>query len=336
MLLPLALTMGEPAGIGGDIALAAWSRRAEGVPPFFLLDDPKRMAALASRLGLNVPLQAIEAVEEAAGAFPRALPILPVPLPFPCQPGAVDSRNGRAVLDAIRLGVRLVKAGRASGLVTNPIHKASLYAAGLAHPGHTEFLAELDGGGVSPVMMLACGQLRVVPVTIHEPLRRVAELLDAPSIVHAGKLLAQSLVLDFGIAQPRLAVAGLNPHAGEGGAMGDEEERIIAPAIASLKAAGIDVQGPLSADTMFHAEARASYDGALCMYHDQALIPIKTIDFAHGVNATLGLSFVRTSPDHGTALALAGSGRADPSSLIAALRMAALMAGHRRAQPSRA
>jgi 4-hydroxythreonine-4-phosphate dehydrogenase len=180
-------------------------------------------------------------------------------------------------------------------------------------------------------MMLACGELRVVPVTIHEPLRRVPDLLDTPSIVHAGKLLAQSLKRDFGFEHPRLVVSGLNPHAGEGGAMGEEEERIIASAVAILKAAGIDARGPLSADTMFHAKARASYEGALCMYHDQALIPIKTIDFARGVNATLGLSFVRTSPDHGTAFDLAGTGKADPSSLVAALYLAARMAEHRHA-----
>ncbi|HWI26672.1 MAG TPA: 4-hydroxythreonine-4-phosphate dehydrogenase PdxA [Stellaceae bacterium] len=329
MSTPLALTMGEPAGIGGEIALLAWLRRSEaGIPPFFLLDDPARLEGLAARLGWSVPVRRLSASEEAASVFSAALPVLPLALANPVLPGRPDPGNAPSVIAAITGAVDLVKAGRAAALVTNPIQKEALYAAGFRHPGHTEFLAEL-AGGASPAMMLACPDLRVVLVTIHQPLREALAALSTERIVAVGRIAAAGLARDFGIARPRLAIAGLNPHAGEGGTLGREEIDIIAPAVAALRAAGIDATGPAPADTLFHAAARRRYDAALCMYHDQALIPLKTIDFTGGVNVTLGLPFIRTSPDHGTALDIAGTGKADPASLIAALRLAGEMAGLR-------
>jgi 4-hydroxythreonine-4-phosphate dehydrogenase len=227
--------------------------------------------------------------------------------------------------------VALARAGRAGGIVTNPIQKSALYAAGFAHPGHTEYLAEIAGTGTPPVMLLACPELRVVPVTIHEPLRQALARLTPELIIETARLTAAGLRQDFGIAAPRLAIAGLNPHAGEDGALGTEDRDIVAPAVAALRAEGIDARGPIPPDTMFTAKARPGYDVALGLYHDQALIPIKTLDMAGGVNVTLGLSIVRTSPDHGTALDIAGTGRADPGSLIAAIRLAAAIAANRRA-----
>jgi 4-hydroxythreonine-4-phosphate dehydrogenase len=321
--------MGEPAGIGGEIALLAWLRRAEGgVPGFFIIDDPLRLERLAARLGWSVPVRRIAAPEEAAGSFGQALPVLPLTLPRAPEAGRPDPANAAAVIAAITTGVDLVTAGRAAALVTNPIQKEALYAAGFRHPGHTEFLAEL-AGGATPAMMLVCAELRVVPVTIHQPLREALAALTAERIIAAGRIAAAALARDFGIARPRLAVAGLNPHAGENGTLGREEIEIIAPAVAALRAAGIAVEGPAPADTLFHPAARRRYDAALCMYHDQALIPLKTIDFAGGVNVTCGLPFIRTSPDHGTALDIAGTGKADPTSLIAALRLAGEMAASR-------
>ncbi|MGC2856976.1 4-hydroxythreonine-4-phosphate dehydrogenase PdxA [Novispirillum sp. DQ9] len=324
---PLLLTMGDPAGIGGDVALAAWAARDTApVPPFALIDDAARLRALAARLGLDVPVREIAAPAEATAVFPAALPVLPLatPLGAPVTPGQPDAANAAATVDAIAQAVALVQAG-AAAVVTNPINKQVLHAAGFPHPGHTEYLAALAGEDVVPVMMLACAELRVVPVTIHVSLREAAATLSAEAIVTCGRITAAALRERWGIAAPRLAVAGLNPHAGEGGDMGREEIDIIAPAIARLRAEGIAVEGPAPADTLFHPEARARYDAALCMYHDQALIPIKTIDFHGGVNVTLGLPFVRTSPDHGTAYGLAGTGKANASSLRAALRMAAAM-----------
>ena len=333
MITPLALTMGEPAGIGGEIALLAWARRHEhDVPPFFLLDDPARVRALASTIGSSVPTHEIAAPEEAVGVFDEALPILPQALTRPVTPGHPDPANASAVIGAISAGVALVMAGRAAALVTNPINKEVLYAAGFRHPGHTEFLAELSGGAV-PVMMLACAELRVVPVTVHLPLRDAVAALSVEKIVACGRIASAGLRQNFGIACPRLAVAALNPHAGEGGALGREEIDIISPAIAELRAAGIAAEGPLPADTLFHADARRRHDAVLCMYHDQALIPLKTIDFAGGVNVTLGLPFIRTSPDHGTAFDIAGRGRADPRSLVAALKLARDMANRRHNRP---
>ncbi|PWC33257.1 4-hydroxythreonine-4-phosphate dehydrogenase PdxA [Azospirillum sp. TSO35-2] len=328
--LPLAVTMGEPAGIGGNITLKAWAARREaGLPPFVVLDDPARLAALAARLGLAVPVQAVGSAAEAVALFDRALPVLPVALAVPVVAGAPNPANGAAVIASIDRAVALVRAGEAAAVVTNPIQKSALYAAGFRHPGHTEYLAHLAGLTDEPIMMLAAADLRVVPVTIHVALRDAVNQLTSAAIIHAGQVTAAALARDFGIARPRLAVAALNPHAGEGGAMGREEIDIIAPAVAALRAEGIEVIGPRPSDTLFHAAARRGFDAALCMYHDQALIPLKTVDFDSGVNITLGLPFVRTSPDHGTALDIAGTGTANATSLIAALTTADRMARHR-------
>ena len=325
---PLAVTMGEPAGIGGELSLKAWSRRRRDDRPFFVLDDAARLAALAGKLGLDVPVRHVDRPDEARDVFNTALPVLPVRLRAPVRAGHPDPANAPATLEAIERGVELALAGKIAGMVTNPIQKKTLQDAGFRHPGHTESLAEL-AGGVDVAMMLACHQLRVVPVTIHLSLAEAVRTLDSTKIVRAGRLAAAGLRSLFGIERPRLAVAALNPHAGELGTMGDEESRVIAPAVETLKREGIDARGPAPADTLFHAGARASYDAVLCMYHDQALIPLKTVDFAGGVNVTLGLPFVRTSPDHGTALDISGTGRADPTSLIAGLRMADDMARRR-------
>jgi len=325
--LPLALTMGEPAGIGGELTLTAWLRRDSG-PVFFALDDADRLRRLAAHLGWDVPIADIQHPSEAVAIFAQALPVLSCPLAHPAIPGQPDTANNASVLTAITQAVHWVRSGDAAALVTNPIHKAVLAETGFAFPGHTEFLAHLAGSPApQPVMMLACPGLRVVPVTVHCSLAHAASSLNTALISSTARIVAQDLRRWFGIAQPRLAVAALNPHAGESGRMGREEIDIIAPAIATLRQEGLDVVGPAPADTLFHAEARRHYDAALCMYHDQALIPLKTIDFAGGVNITLGLPFLRTSPDHGTAFDLAGQGRADPTSLIAALREAARL-GH--------
>ncbi len=323
MILPLALTMGEPAGIGGEIALKAWLRRGEGVPAFYVIDDPGRLATLAARLGWRVPIGPLAAPLDAPSMFADALPVLPIGGSPIAGPGRPDPADAPLVIGAIDAAVADVRGGRAGAVVTNPINKDALY------PGHTEYLAELAGTGASAVMMLACPELRVVPVTIHLALREAIEQLSSTAIVHAGRVTHEALVRDFGIAAPVIACAGLNPHAGESGALGREDIDIIMPAIAELRAAGIDARGPLAADTMFHAAARSGYDAALCMYHDQALIPVKTIDFDGAVNVTLGLPFIRTSPDHGTAFDIAGSGVARPDSLIAALLLAAAMAARR-------
>jgi 4-hydroxythreonine-4-phosphate dehydrogenase len=318
--------MGEPAGIGGEIAAGAWAALRTSGPAFLLIDDADRVTGLAG----GVPVRRIQSAEQAAAVFGTALPVLHRPLPRPSVPGRIDPANAPAVIAAIDEAVALAKAGRVAGVVTNPIQKSALYAAGFAHPGHTEYLAEIAGTGVPPVMLLACPQLRVVPVTIHEPLKQAIARLTPELIAAVARLTAAGLQRDFGIAAPRLAIAGLNPHAGEAGTLGTEDRDIVAPAVATLRAEGIDASGPWPPDTLFTAKARPGYDVALGLYHDQALIPIKTLDMAGGVNVTLGLSIVRTSPDHGTALDIAGSGRADPASLIAALRLAAEIAGHRR------
>jgi len=326
----LALTMGEPAGIGGEIALKAWlARERHRLPPFFLIDDPERLAAAGRTLGLEVPVRRIAGPEEAGALFAHALPVLAQPLARTVEPGRPDPENGGAVIAAIRRAVQLALAGRADAVVTNPIHKKSLHQAGFRYPGHTEFLAALSPGAPAPVMMLVVPGLRVVPVTIHLPLASALASLERQAIVHCGRVAAAALVRDFGIAAPTLAVAALNPHAGEAGELGREEIEEIAPAVAELRGSGLSVLGPLPADTLFHPRARARYDAALCMYHDQALIPLKTIDFEHGVNVTLGLPFVRTSPDHGTAFDIAGRGVASPASLIAALTLAGEMARRR-------
>jgi 4-hydroxythreonine-4-phosphate dehydrogenase len=330
-MLPLAVTMGEPAGIGGEIALKAWLENRDAIPAFYLIDDPDRLALLAQRLDWPVPIRPIDDPGRAPAVFAEGLPVVPVGKLFCAEPGRPDARNVPAILDAIQTAVGDVVDGRAAAIVTNPIHKDSLYRAGFHHPGHTEYLAELARTGGSPIMMLVCPELRVVPVTIHLALRRAIEALSSAAIVHAGRITEAALRRDLGLTAPVIAVAGLNPHAGEAGGLGREEIEIIEPAIAELRAAGIDARGPRPPDTMFHAEARSSYYAALCMYHDQALIPVKTIDFHGSVNVTLGLPFVRTSPDHGTAFAIAGRGIARPDSLIAALQLAAEMAARRSA-----
>lgn len=333
MAAPLGLTMGEPAGIGGDIALKAWMERgAAELPPFVLLDDPDRIAALAVRLGVDVPLAVVEedGLGRVASLFASALSILPIPLPAPVVYGTPDSANGPAVIAAIDRAVALSVDGKLSGVVTNPIQKSALYACGFRWPGHTEYLAHLAGlPDDGTVMLLEGGGLRVVLATIHIALKDVAEYLTSDAILHVARVTHKALLRDFGIATPRLAVSALNPHAGEGGAMGREEIEVIGPAIARLQAEGIDAAGPFPADTLFHAGARARYDAVVCMYHDQGLIPLKTLDFDTGVNITLGLPFVRTSPDHGTALSLAGTGQANASSLIAALHAASRIAARR-------
>lgn len=336
---PLALTLGEPAGIGGEITLAAWLARVEtGLPGFFVIDDPDRLRRLAAALSWPVEVAEIGGPAEAAAAFERALPVLPLSEPVAAEPGRPSGETAAAVLESIERAVRLTEAGQAGAVVTNPIHKATLYEAGFRHPGHTEYLAALAGIETDPVMMLAGPSLRVVPVTIHLPLKDAIASLSSAAIRHAGQVMAAALRRDFGVAAPRLAVAGLNPHAGEDGQLGSEDREVIAPAVRALQDDGIDARGPLPADGMFHRAARQGYDAALCMYHDQALIPVKALDFDEAVNVTLGLPFVRTSPDHGTAFDIAGSGKARPASLIAALRLAAEMAGQRAvaARPSAA
>lgn len=325
----LALTMGDPAGVGGDITLKAWLRRDGTLPPFFAIDDAERLKALAARLGMHVPIKIIAGPAEAASCFTAALPVLHQPLAQPARFGTPDPANAAATIAAIERAVALVRAGEASAVVTNPISKEVLYGAGFTFPGHTEFLAHLAGSGVTPVMMLACAKLRVVLATVHVSLKDAIAELNAEAICAVARITHAALTRDFAIADPVLAVAGLNPHAGEGGAMGREEIDIIAPAIERLKAEGMRVLGPLPPDTMFTAKALPTYDAAVCMYHDQGLIPIKTLDFERGVNATLGLPFVRTSPDHGTAFDIAGTGKASELSLMAALVMAAEMAAAR-------
>ena len=324
---PLALTMGDPAGIGGELTLGAWRALREGGPEFVVLDDPDRLRALAASLRLDIPIAEVATAD--AVSFAEALPVLPVRLANPPRPGHPDPANAPAVIAAIEQATGLARAGAVGGVVTNPINKSALYQAGFAYPGHTEFLAALTGAPGRQEMMLASPALRVVPVTVHASLRDAIASLSTERILNAARTTAAALRRDFGLPRPRLAIAGLNPHAGEGGALGDEETRIIAPAIAALRAEGEDVSGPWPPDTMFTAAARTRYDVAICMYHDQGLIPLKTLDMAHGVNVTLGLPIVRTSPDHGTAYDIAGSGTADPASLIAALRPAAAIAARR-------
>ncbi len=326
MQRPLALTLGEPAGIGPDIALKVWHRRAAlGVPPFYVISDPEFLARRARRIDLEIPISVVEA-RSACSDFSTRLPVVALNVPVTAEPGVPDASSAPAVIAAIRRAVADVIAEQAAAVVTNPVAKSVLYRNGFADPGHTEFLAKLaaEMAGVSahPVMMLWSSELAVVPITIHLPLRDVPARLTTDLIVETGRIVARELSGRFGITRPRLVAAGLNPHAGEAGALGTEDRLVVAPALDQLRGEGIDVRGPLPADTMFHARARSTYDAALCMYHDQALIPIKTLAFDHAVNVTLGLPFVRTSPDHGTAFDIAGTGRANPSSLVAALKLA--------------
>jgi 4-hydroxythreonine-4-phosphate dehydrogenase len=320
---PLALTMGEPAGIGGEITLKAWKslHKKRDILPFFLIDHPERLKKLTKEFSLDLPIIEIASPAQARAAFRSGLPVLPQKLAVPVQLGKLDGRNGQAVVESIERAVAFVQTGEASAVITNPIHKAALYACGFQYPGHTEFLAAL-AGIKRPVMMLASSELRVVPLTIHIPLMSVAKHLTRDLVVETARITYAALKSQFGIARPRLALAGLNPHAGENGTMGREEIDILQPALNQLKSEGILISGPHSADTLFHAAARSNYDVALCPTHDQALIPIKTLAFDEGVNVTLGLPFIRTSPDHGTALEIAAKGIARPHSLIEAIRLA--------------
>jgi 4-hydroxythreonine-4-phosphate dehydrogenase len=329
--LPLAVTMGDPAGVGPDIALASWcSRREHKLPPFVVYGSAQTLEQRACTLGLHVPVAAVPTISDAARTFDTALPVLSI------EGRDVDAR----VIAGIERATADVMAGKALALVTNPIAKKSLNSIPLEYPGHTAFLGLLasrhhGGQHFRPIMMLASDELKVVPATVHIPLAAVPSSLSITLLADTLRITAAALATDFGIATPRIAVAGLNPHAGEGGLIGTEEEAIIKPAIAQVAAEGTVISGPHSADTLFHAEARATYDAVVAMYHDQALIPLKTLAFDRGVNVTLGLPFVRTSPDHGTAYALAGTGKARPLSFIAALRLASELA-HRRAAAGQA
>jgi 4-hydroxythreonine-4-phosphate dehydrogenase len=324
---PLALTLGDPAGIGPDITLLAWmARERELIPPFVLVGDGALLAARARALGLDIPVSEIFDPRAAIAAFTSSLPVLPVKVEGLVVPGQPNQTAMPAVRQSIEHAVELVRQGEACAVVTNPVSKATLYGAGFPFPGQTEFLAFLASAGATkpshPVMMLAGPMLKVVPATIHVPVKDVPSLLTKDLILSTIEITASDLRRYFGIAHPRLAVTGLNPHAGEGGSLGREEVEIIAPAIEAARAKGLEVTGPYPADTLFHAAARPKYDVAICMYHDQALVPLKTLAFEEGVNVTLGLPFIRTSPDHGTAFDIAGTGKANPKSLIEALRLA--------------
>lgn len=334
---PIAVTMGEPAGVGVEIAIKSWIRReAHQLPPFYLIADPVHVQATAQRLTkLDARLRAMPALaeikhpREVAKCFDSALPIYPLPLVKKVKPGHLDKANAPSVVKSIEEAAAHVFEGAASALVTNPIQKSIMYDSGFTHPGHTEFLAEICSGDHCPVMMLSCPGLKAVPVTIHMPLREAVCSLTTELIVKRASITAAALSQDLGYKSPRLAVASLNPHAGEGGELGDAETTIIEPAIDQLRSQGINVFGPLPADSMFHAAARRAYDVAICMYHDQALIPVKILGFEYGVNITLGLPIVRTSPDHGTALGIAAECQANPESLMSALGFAGLMANRR-------
>ncbi|MDB5435824.1 MAG: pdxA [Phenylobacterium sp.] len=335
---PLALTLGDPAGVGPEIAVKAWSELRHGGPPFLVVGDFQALAS-ASAGGASI-LKKVIAPAEAMSAFPDALPVLDLPLRARVVAGQPSAAAAPAIIKWIETAVGLALSGAVAGVVTAPIAKAPLYDAGFKFPGHTEFLGELTAsesyeGARGPVMMLIAGDLRVALVTVHEPLAKVPGLLSIEAIVNAGLVTAEALRRDFGIAEPRLAVAALNPHAGEGGALGREEGEIIAPAVRALEDLGVNVTGPHPADTLFPETMRSRYDAVICLYHDQALIPVKMLDFWGGVNVTLGLPIVRTSPDHGTAFDIAGRGLARPDSLIAAIRLADQLA-QARAKEARA
>ncbi|MEM7302945.1 MAG: 4-hydroxythreonine-4-phosphate dehydrogenase PdxA [Pseudomonadota bacterium] len=329
-LAPLAISAGEPAGIGPDVILQSWlSLRSEPDCTFYVIGDPAHLADRAKLLGLAVPV--VESTtSEALHHFASALPVQPIDGAFRALPGRANPDDAPGVISAIEKGVAAIKAGEASGIVTAPINKEALYKSGFSFPGHTEFLADLAkthwGNEHHPVMMIAGPQLRTVPVTIHMPLVRVSSVLTPHLIETNIRIVDHDLKTRFGIAEPRIAVSGLNPHAGENGTLGEEDEITIAPVIRQLAGEGLSVRGPVPADTMFHDAARATYDVAVCMYHDQALIPAKALAFDEAVNVTLGLPFIRTSPDHGTAYDLAGTDKASPNSMIAAIRLAARMA----------
>jgi 4-hydroxythreonine-4-phosphate dehydrogenase len=323
---PLAVSLGDPAGIGPEVVGKCWDHRDRfSLPPFVAIGDPRSLAAV-----WDGPIATIDDAREADSAFDVGLPILPMTSLEADLPGHPSVAGAHCSLDALELAVGLARSGSAAAVVTGPVSKQQLYDIGFSHPGQTEFVAERCGVSPSNVaMMLAGPTLRTVPVTTHMPLNHVSNALS-PGLVEArGRAALRGLQRDFGIDDPRLAVSGLNPHAGEGGSLGREEIELIIPAIEALRAEGWRVTGPHPADTMFHAAARANYDAALCMYHDQALIPLKALHFEDGVNITLGLPIVRTAPDHGTAFDIAGQDRADPRAMAAAMRLAALCSSHR-------
>lgn len=325
---PLVVSMGDPAGIGPEIVAKAWEARAgHGLPPFVAIGDPRAIARV-----WNGPVRPVTGLGEVAAAFDRALPIIGVHAVGEIVPGKPDADGARCALYSLELAVGLVREGAAHALVTAPVSKAQLYAVGFDYPGQTEFVAERCGiAGANAVMMLAGPSLKVVPITTHVPLADVPALLTVDLLLAKGRATARGLARNFGVATPRLAFAGLNPHAGEGGSIGREEIDVMEPAIAQLRTEGINASGPFAADTLFHARARARYDAVLCPYHDQALIPLKTLHFDEGVNITLGLPIVRTSPDHGTAFDLAGRNEANPGAMIAAIAMAGEAADRRAA-----
>jgi 4-hydroxythreonine-4-phosphate dehydrogenase len=319
-LPPFAVALGDPAGIGPEITAKSWvMREARGLPPFFAVGDVASIRAVWAG-----PIALVDGPQEAEQAFATGLPVLHVADAGPVVPGTPSVDGARTALQSLEVAVGLARSGSAAGVVTAPVGKAQLYGVGFTHPGQTEFVAERCGvSAQNAVMMLAGPSLRVVPITIHIPLAQVSAALSIELIRARATITARGLQKNFGIARPRLLVAGLNPHAGEDGALGREEIEIIRPAVESLQADGLDIKGPMAADGMFHFRARETFDAALCMYHDQALIPIKTLHFDDGVNITLGLPIVRTSPDHGTAFGIAGTNSANPGAMMAAIRMAA-------------
>ena len=329
---PCVITMGEPSGIGAEITLKAWSQSSKNGHTFFILDSPDRLQEFSIKSGLNVKIARISHPSECRAVFDQALPVLPLENSIDAVPGTPDPKNASAVIESISRAFEFAKDGSAAAVVTNPIQKQSLYRAKFEHPGHTEYLAHLDGPDVVPVMMLASPMLRVVPVTVHMSLQTALQTLTQEMIVEKAEITIAALIRDFNIRRPRLAIAGLNPHAGEQGALGTDEASTIQPAIDKLRQLdSAEVVGPIPPDALFTPRARETYDAAICMYHDQALIPIKALDFDRAVNVTLGLSIVRTSPDHGTALDIAGKGTADPTSLLAAIQLANEIASLRRA-----
>ncbi len=325
-MAPVAITMGDPGGIGAEITLKSWRDHRADLTPFYMIDDPNRIDHINRQLNLNCSVKPVSGLDKIGEVFRDSLPIFDLGDRVVGHPGELKPQDAPLVLQSLKIAVDQVSKGQAAALVTNPVNKANLYKAGFSHPGHTEFLAELASVKTEPVMMLASNRLRVVPVTRHLELSAAISTLSESLIIETVEITARALNRDFGIASPRIAIAGLNPHAGEGGAMGREDIDIITPAISKLMEKGIVVSGPHSADTLFHDSARKAYDAAICMYHDQALIPIKTLDFDTAVNVTLGLPFIRTSPDHGTALDIAGANVATETSLVAAIKMASEMA----------
>jgi len=331
---PIAVTMGEPGGIGGELTIKAWKALKNTDQCFYTIADPARLSHLGA------PVKIITSPSEAISCFSNALPVLPIGAPIISIPGKADPRYADLVIQSIKMAVNAALDGSASAVVTNPIQKSSLNEGGFAFPGHTEFLGELTKASPMPthhdkartrgvVMMIASPALKTIPVTIHQSLRLAIETLTISLIVETVKIAGEAMTHDFGIQNPQIAISGLNPHAGESGQLGHEETEIVTPAIKILLSEGLNVRGPLPADTMFHEEARNTYDVAICMYHDQALIPAKTLAFDDGVNVTLGLPIVRTSPDHGTALDIAGKNLARPNSLIAAINLAGEIARSR-------